>query len=269
MMLGEDTEPAAVWKAVGDEALRRGIRSIVMMGAHWETLGNRIEVAMNPNPGKNPVAYVAPEKYENFKLTADLPMGTRVIGMLREAGLDAHANATFDFIHDTYLVLIRMFPEQKTNIPVVIISANARMDPHLHARIGTTVRPLRYEDVLVVGSGGAVHNLYRNNWMQMVLWRDNLAMPFPPQDCMLAFRQAVHDAFTMNTGPGVRRAVTRLMKHPLFREAHGTDEHFIPACFVAGAAGDKEDEGEPNTFLAECWELVNMANSQFQLGSWE
>lgn len=32
MMLGEDTSPAHEWKAVGDEALRRGIKSIVMMG---------------------------------------------------------------------------------------------------------------------------------------------------------------------------------------------------------------------------------------------
>lgn len=215
------------------------------------------------------VAYVAPERYENFKLSADLETGQRVIKLLQGAGIPAQANKTFDFIHDTFLLLIRMFPTRKSKIPVVIISTNARMDPHHHTRIGAAVRPLRYENVLIIGSGGAVHNLYRNNWMQMVLWRDNLAMPRPPQDCMLEFRQAFEEAFVTNTGPALRRAVTRLMKHPRFRDAHGTDEHFIPSCFVAGAAGDPEDVGTYNRKTAECWELVNMANTQYQLGEWE
>jgi aromatic ring-opening dioxygenase catalytic subunit (LigB family) len=188
--------------------------------------------------------------------------------LLQEAGVRSVGHKTFDFIHDTFLILIRMFPEQRTNIPVVVISANARMDPHLHIRIGAAVRPLRYEQVLIIGSGGAVHNLYRNNWMQMVIWRDNLAMPYPPEDCMLEFRQAVEDVIALNTGPALRRAVTRLMKHPLYRSAHGTDEHFIPLCFAAGAAGDIDDEGTKNKLVAECWELVNMANSQYQLGDW-
>jgi aromatic ring-opening dioxygenase catalytic subunit (LigB family) len=196
-------------------------------------------------------------------------MGTRVLSLLKNAGIDAKANKTFNFIHDTFLLLIRMFPESKSNIPVVIVSANARMDPHFHTRIGSALRPLRYEDALIIGSGGAVHNLYRNNWMQMVLWRDSLAMPIAPMDCMLEFRQAFEDAVTTNSGPALRRAITRLMKHPRFRDAHGTDEHFIPACFVAGAAGAPEDEGTANRLTAECWELVNMANSQFQLGDWE
>lgn len=67
----------------------------------------------------------------------------------------------------------------------------------------------------------------------------------------------------------MRRAVTPLMKHPRYREAHGTDEHFIPACFVAVAAGDKEDEHTRNVLTAECWELVDIANTQVQFGDWE
>jgi hypothetical protein len=46
------------------------------------------------------------------------------------------------------------------------------------------------------------------------------------------------------------------------------DDHFMSALFCAGAAGAKEDEGTRNTMKAECWELVNMCNTQFQLGEW-
>ncbi|KAL2829635.1 Extradiol ring-cleavage dioxygenase, class III enzyme, subunit B [Aspergillus pseudoustus] len=269
MMLGEESEPAEFWRSVGDEALRRGIRSIIMMGAHWECTGDKIQVAMNPNPQKTPVAYVAPRRYANFELTPDIPLANRVIGMLRKAGFDAEPNPTFNFIHDTFLILIRMFPTEKTNIPAVIVSANARFDPYYHIKVGSTLRPLRYENVLIIGSGGTVHNLYRNHWMQMVLHRDNFAQPTPPGQFALEFRQAMEDAFTMNCGPMLRRVVARLMKHPMYRDAHGTDDHFISAAFVAGAAGDQEDADAPNAFRAECWELVNMANTQFQLGLWE
>jgi hypothetical protein len=47
-----------------------------------------------------------------------------------------------------------------------------------------------------------------------------------------------------------------------------SDDHFMSALFCAGAAGAKEDEGTKNTMKAECWELVNMCNTQFQLGEW-
>jgi hypothetical protein len=52
----------------------------------------------------------------------------------------------------------------------------------------------------------------------------------------------------------------RLMRHPLFRDAHGTDDHYAPCLFVAGAAGDEDDVGTKNTSPAEVWELEQMCN---------
>jgi aromatic ring-opening dioxygenase catalytic subunit (LigB family) len=204
----------------------------------------------------NPIAYVHPDKYVAYQLNVDIPTAKRCIEMLRKHGVDAHENPNFDWIHDTFLILIRMFPDKCP--PTVIISQNARYDPHFHMRIGSILRPLRKEGYLMIGSGGAVHNLYRNNWSPMVTYRDNFAMPTPPQSWALDFRQAFEDAVTKNSGPELRRAVTRLMKHPEFRNAHGTDEHFIPAVFVAGAAGDVEDDGVYGHLAAEDWELVSL-----------
>jgi aromatic ring-opening dioxygenase catalytic subunit (LigB family) len=191
--------------------------------------------------------------------------------LLRHSGFNVEPNTTFDWIHDTFLIIIRMFPNSHAgnlHPPATIVSMNARFDPHYHIKVGAALRPLRYEDTLIIGSGGAVHNLYRNHWSQITLYRDNFAMPQPPADWALEFRQNVEDVFTMNSGPSLRRAMTRLMKHPRYREAHGTDDHFMSIMFVAGAAGDIEDEGTKNVMKAECWELVNMCNTQFQLGEW-
>lgn len=297
MMLGEPSESADYWKKAGDEALAHGIKGVIMMvnmshtpprtspksrktgqgrlveqmvddekGAHWDAIGDKIEVATNPNPGKSPVAYVHPSKYVDYKLNPDLPTAERCISMLSDAGFDVSGNPTFDWIHDTYLVLIRMFPNGCP--PTVLVSMNARFDPHFHVQIGAVLRPLRKEGYLLVGSGGAVHNLYRNLWAPMLQYSDNFAQERPPEPWALEFRQAVEDVFTRNSGPALRRAVTRLMKHPQYREAHATDDHFMAAMFVAGAAGDCEDEGVYGELKAETWELTNMCNSQFTIGGW-
>ncbi|TGO52900.1 hypothetical protein BOTNAR_0311g00110 [Botryotinia narcissicola] len=266
MMLGEESDSATYWKKCGDEALANGIKHVVIMGAHWATLGNEIEVASNPAPEKSPVAYVHPSKYVPYKLNPDIPMATRCVELLQKNGLKAKLNDKFDWIHDTYLILIRMFPDGCP--PTTIISMNARYDAHYHTKVGTALRPLRREDVLFIGTGGAVHNLYRNNWFQMLMYRDNFAMESPPDAAMLEFRQEFEDAMTKNSGPELRRAVTMLMKLPKYRDAHGTDDHFMAAMFVAGLCGDFEDRGTAAVMGAEDWELRNMCNSQYTFGNW-
>ncbi|KAH7134968.1 Extradiol ring-cleavage dioxygenase, class III enzyme, subunit B [Dendryphion nanum] len=280
MMLGEESHSATYWKQCGDQALSHSIRGVILMGAHWDARGhNRIDISMNPKPQKSPVAYVHPSKYTSYALNPDLETGKRCIDMLNQGGLDARGNEDFDWIHDTYLILIRMFPHGCP--PSVIVSMNARFDPHLHARVGELLAPLRKEGYLIIGTGGAVHNLFRNHWLQMLRYSDNFAQPVPPEDAMLLFRQSVEDVLVRGCAKGGRkekgeltRAVTRLMKHPQFREAHGTDDHFMAACFIAGVVDVgrdgkmKSDGGEGCVLGAEDWELVNMCNSQFTIGSW-
>ncbi len=50
-----------------------------------------------------------------------------------------------------------MFPGESP--PVTVISTNAYYDPYLHVAIGAACRDLRYDDILLIGTGGAVHNL--------------------------------------------------------------------------------------------------------------
>ncbi|RDL36314.1 Uncharacterized protein BP5553_05666 [Venustampulla echinocandica] len=268
-MLEEDCDAGTYWKKCGDDALVQGVKGIVIMGAHWDCLGDKIEVATNPNPSKSPCPYVTPSIYTQWKPNPDLKTAKRCVSMLAAQGFNVSENPTFDWIHDTYLVLIRMFPDAKLCPPVTIVSMNARYDPHYHIKVGATLRPLREEGYLLIGTGGAVHNLYRNEWRPMVLYRDSLGQEKPPETWALDFRQATEDAITRNSGPKLRRAVARLMKHPQYRAAQATDDHFIPALFCAGAAGDWDDMGSVNVLGAETWELTNMCNSQFTLGSYD
>lgn len=59
------------------------------------------------------------------------------------------------------------------------------------------------------------------------------------------------------------------MKHPMFRDAHATDDHYMAACFVAGVVDGSKRDSDECVLGAEDWELVNMCNSQFTVGRWE
>ena len=261
MMLGEESDSATYWKACGDAALSNDVRGIVIMGAHWDCkTDHAVQVAMNPSPTMQPVGNVHPSKYVSYNLTPDLPTGERCIDLLKAAGIHASGNPSFEWIHDVFLVLIRMFPDPATCPPTTIVSMNARYDPHFHVRVGAALRPLRTEGYLLMGSGGAVHNLYRNVWSPMLLYKDNFAQPTPPEDWAMEFRQAFRDAVELNDGPELRRALTRLMKHPRYRDAHATDDHYMAALFVAGAVGDVGDQGCRGKLMAEDWELTNMCS---------
>lgn len=299
MMLGEEHTSAKYWEKMGDLALANGLEHVVMMGAHWATTYEGIYISAHPNPGKSPVAYVHPSKYENYKLNPDLAMVPVIQQHLAAAGIPSRPDPDFDWIHDTYLVLIRMFPRGCP--PTTIVSAQHRYDPHFHMSVGAALRPLRDWDAhktLFIGSGGAVHNLYRNVWGPMLRYRDNFAQPTPPAAWAMDFRQEVIDAFVAGNsaettvddaaygallrsgkgtvgkgsrgvgGPRLRRKMTALMKHPMYREAHATDDHFLSCLWVAGLCGAKGDEDMRGELGAEDWELTNMCNSQFTLGSW-
>ncbi|KAH8891371.1 hypothetical protein GQ53DRAFT_866257 [Thozetella sp. PMI_491] len=290
MMLGEEHNSAKYWERCGEEALAQGIEHVVMMGAHWATSDPGVLISGHPNPEKSPVAYVHPSKYKNYELKPDLDYIPVIQKHLDAAGIPSKVDPSFDWIHDTYLVLIRMFPRGCP--PTTIISANELYDPHFHVALGAALRPLRARrhKTLFIGSGGAVHNLFRNVWGPMLRYRDNFAQPTPPEPWALDFRQEVIDTFCAGYeekvpieeavygneirsikgvgGPLLRRKATSLMKHPKYRDAHATDDHFMALLFVAGLCGGKDDVNMKGIMGAEDWELTNMCNSQFTIGSW-
>ncbi|KAL4881895.1 aromatic ring-opening dioxygenase family protein [Aspergillus karnatakaensis] len=268
MMLGEESNSRVAWERLGDEARRRGIKRIVIMGAHWVCGGDGVEVNMNTNGKKCPVGGVSDSRWLPYKLNADIDGGERVMRMLNEAGIKATPNYKWDWIHDTFNVLIRMFPRHIPP-PTVVVSLNGFFDPQFHGRVGAALRPLRYEDTLIISTAGTVHNLFRAHWWDPMMHLDNRSQKTPPPDWAMEFRQLFEDAVLRNRGPHLRMALTRQMKHPRYREAHGTDEHYLANVFAGGAAGAEEDLDTNNYKLVEDWEYGNLASTQFQLGDWE
>lgn len=103
---------------------------------------------------------------------------------------------------------------------MTVISSNAYFEPHKHLEVGLAVSHLRNQRCLVIGSGGAVHNLYRLHYGSAVFWRDTFKQEREPEQWALDFGQAVADTVEAYSGPRLRRALMQLMESPQYRDAH-------------------------------------------------
>jgi 4,5-DOPA dioxygenase extradiol len=196
-------------------------RAIVALSPHW--LAGGIEV-------KSPARYQTwhdfggfPEELYRLQYSpqGDSAVAARVLELLRGAGLDAQPTDDARLDHGVWVPLLLMYPA--ADIPVVQVSAT--MDTPRHYReTGMALRPLAKEGVLVVGSGGAVHNLGALDWSgagpapgwarEFDDWVDTHLLA-DDWDALCDYR---------------RRA-------PQASRAHPSEDHFLPLFFAGGAGG--------------------------------
>lgn len=113
------------------------------------------------------------------------------------------------------------------NVPIVQVSMFKTEDPIQHYRLGQAVSKLREENILIVASGMAVHNLRD----MMFSFGDPTPLPYTA-----SFDEALKEAVTAD--PEARdNAMAALMKRGDARAAHPYFDHLLPIYIGAGAAG--------------------------------
>lgn len=152
----------------------------------------------------------------------DTALAHRVAGMLAAADAAPVAEAEIDGLdHGIWVPLSLMYPE--ADVPVVVVSLDADMDPAKHLAIGQALAPLRNEDVLVLASGSLTHNL-----------REFAGQPIdaPAAGYAVEFADWVRNAVER----GDRQALVDWQAQaPHARRAHPTTEHLVPLLVAAGA----------------------------------
>ncbi|HEY0267122.1 MAG TPA: class III extradiol ring-cleavage dioxygenase [Rhizomicrobium sp.] len=134
--------------------------------------------------------------------------------------------------HGAWVPLMLMYPD--ADIPVVQLSVQSRRGAAHHIALGRSLAQLREDDVLVMGSGGFVHNLRR------------IAPPGSPEgDWSKQFSQWMDDRLT--TGDEAALADYR-SQAPHAREAQPTEDHFMPLFFAYGAGGKASRLHSSSTF---------------------
>ena len=115
--------------------------------------------------------------------------------------------------HGVWVPLRLMYPE--TDTPTVGVSLPTGMEPEALYRIGSALAPLRREGVLILGSGGIVHNLRLLDWRHRDLPTEPWAESFDAWFQSRLEAGAMDDLFRYSDAPHAALAVP-------------TNEHFVP-----------------------------------------
>lgn len=164
--------------------------------------------------------------------------------LLRDAGFDAATDASAPIDHGVWVPLLRMYPA--ADIPVVALSVSPQCDAAWHYALGAALAPLREEDVLVIGSGGFVHNLGALDWQG----GDRPTAPWASGFADWMERHVV-------AGDAAAAQAWRTQA-PQPLSAHPTPEHLLPLFVAWGAAGDRGQR------LHAAWELGTLALHAFR-----
>lgn len=204
-------------------------RAIAIVSAHWETPGGAKATASERPPLIYDFGGFPEELYRiRYPCPGDPSLAARIVALLEAAGLEAGLDAARGLDHGAWVPLLLGFPA--ADVPVVQVSLPRHASPEALARQGAALSALRDEGVLLVGSGGAVHNLARVSLGDPDS-DDGQAAWAREFDTWLAERLSARDFAAVFD---YRRSA------PHARLAAPTPEHFDPLLVVLGAARDGE-----------------------------
>ncbi len=220
-------------------------KAILAVSAHWQTdLPLRITTAENPGIIHDFGGFPAELYALDYPAPGDSKLAERTSLLLRTAHFEVVADPQRGLDHGVWSVLRHAFPD--ADIPVVQVTL-PRIEPMQLAELGRALAQLRNEGVLILGTGGLIHNLRRVRW-------DSAGGSIEPWalEAEAWFMQRIED-----------RRSQELFRHrellPLSFEAAPTTEHLDPL-FVALGASDEQDS---LTTVFEGFQMGNLSLCSF------
>jgi aromatic ring-opening dioxygenase catalytic subunit (LigB family) len=204
-------------------------RAILMLSAHWITRGG-FRIGSAPQPG---MVYdydgFPPHTYDiHYPAPGSPALADRVADLLSAQGIPLSPDPQRGFDHGAFVPAFCLYPEAR--VPMVQLSIEAGFNPATHHALGVALRPLRDENILILGSGLSYHNL-------------RLLGPGGRQPSA-DFDRWLQDTL-IGTPAAKRRAGLLDWEHaPAARIAHPMEDHFIPLLVADGAA-----DGDPATCM--------------------
>lgn len=215
----EQNETVTFLKQLGSELGRP--RAVLCVSAHWGTRAPTLSAAAWPETIHDFGGF----SRELYRMRYDAPgapeLAARGAELLRGAGLQSETEPERGLDHGAWIPLKLMYPE--ADIPVTQLSVQPQSGPAPHVRVGAALKPLRREGVLILASGGAVHNLGQfGREAGTPDWATNFDEWLNAKLLEGAYADVIN--YRALSGDG--------------RMAHPTEEHLLPLFIALGAGGE-------------------------------
>lgn len=202
-------------------------KAILVISAHWYS--SRLQVTSGQNPPMIYDFHGFPEELHQVQYPASgsPELARKVSELLAPETVEMNAERGFD--HGAWAVLKHLYPN--ADIPVIQLSLNRTKPAEWHFELAKKLRPLREQGVLILASGGIVHNLGAISWPHI----NQIGAGY---DWAFEFRELINQA--------IRNNDTDALIH---YEQHGTaarlsvpsPDHYLPLLYVM-ALRDEDDE---------------------------
>jgi 4,5-DOPA dioxygenase extradiol len=143
------------WAALGRHLPRPA--AILVASAHWETDAPVLTGSARPETIHDFYNFPEPLYRLRYPAPGAPPLAERARSLLEQAGFAAAVDGHRGLDHGAWTPLLYMYPE--ADVPVVQVSLQSALGTRHHLALGRSIRNLRQEGVLVVGSGHLTHNL--------------------------------------------------------------------------------------------------------------
>lgn len=220
-------------------------KAIVILSAHWEENVQAVS-AVDTYSTIYDFGGFQDELYRmTYPAKGDRALAERIVSLFAKQGIASAVDEERGLDHGAWAVLRLLYPN--VDIPVVALSVNRYLTNEQQYEIGKALAELREQDVLIIGSGGTVHNLRALNW-----------------------RTEGTDAWAETFDNWLQEKLEKWDTKALFEyrslapyagEAVPTSEHFIPLLLAMGA-GDSTREAkllhrsyQYGNLSLSCWEF--------------
>jgi len=148
----EDNEFTREWKKIAATIPKPD--AILSVSAHWVTKGTKVLTSDEPETIHDFYGFPKSLYDIEYKAKGSPKFSDKTINLLGNAAV---GDTEWGLDHGTWSVLHIMYPN--ADIPVYQLSIDRYASPQELFEIGKKLRPLREENILIMGSGNIVHNL--------------------------------------------------------------------------------------------------------------
>jgi aromatic ring-opening dioxygenase catalytic subunit (LigB family) len=132
--------------------------AIIVVSAHWEEAMPTITASESPSLIYDYYGFPQASYSIEYPCPGEPLLAQGIYEVLNSAGIEARLDNERGFDHGSFVPLKIMYPD--ADIPCLQISLVNGLNPQQHIRIGQALQALKYDNLLVIGSGFSFHNMH-------------------------------------------------------------------------------------------------------------